>query len=192
MERASGKWDDTEDKAGSPNGEAAAECRPAKPHAGTRSDDGQAAERNARCGSQAAQGERSVEMEKMVRTTKEQYDSKMNYAKTTHKVELLMASLRTGAHRGYRRIWRRWVAFCRGHYQTVWIDSREEWWGGVLTNFALSEHDVVGLRASTILVELGGIRFPHIISGRTTSQKSAPVGEFRREGSPRKKQECAP
>ena len=102
LERASGKWDAAVGAAGSASGEAVAECRPSNHHSGNRIDDGQVVEKNTRCGAQATQRERAVEMKKGVRMTQELYDSKMNYARTTRKIELLMASLSTGAQGGYR------------------------------------------------------------------------------------------
>ena len=84
------------------------------------------------------------------RTTQEQYDDKMMYAETTHKIEILMKSLRGGTRAGYRGSWKHWVNFCRGQSQPVWLGSREESWDGNLMNFILSGHDVSGLKASTI------------------------------------------
>ena len=166
LECASGNWDDAVEAAGPSRGAAVAVCRPVVHNPGVQTDDAQGGEKNTKCGAHAAQSDRAVETEKRVRMTQDLYYSKMNYAKTTRKIELLMGSLSKGTQAGYRRSWRHWMAFCRGQAQTVWIDSREEWWGETLMNFILIEHDVLGLRASTIRGEVGGIRFFHIISGQ--------------------------
>ena len=55
--------------------------------------------------------------------------------------------------------------FCRGQELPIWLDSREECWGGNLMNSILIEHDVLGLKPATIRRKISGIRFFHITRG---------------------------
>ena len=100
-------------------------------------------EKNTRRGAQTAPWPGAVEMTTRSRTTQEQYDAKMMYAKTTHKIEILTKSLSEGTRVGYRRSWKRRVNFCRGKGHPVWLGSREESWDWNLMNFILSETDVL-------------------------------------------------
>ena len=52
-----------------------------------------------------------------------------------------------GAKVGYERSWKHRMGFRKGQGHPVWLDIRDESWGGNLMNFILSEHDVLGLRA---------------------------------------------
>ena len=72
--------------------------------------------------------------------------------------------------------------FCRGQNQSVWLDSREEGWGGNLMNFILSERDVLGLRASTIRGEISGIRPFHMVSGKNDFARVGARWEFLLKG----------
>ena len=95
-----------------------------------------------------------------------QYGEKLMYAVTTRKMEVLMQSISAATKVGYRRSWKHRVSFCKGRNQAVWLDSRDEGWGGNLMNFILSEHDVLWLRASTIRGKVSAIRFFHLVSGK--------------------------
>ena len=66
--------------------------------------------------------------------TQIQYDEKLMYAITTHKMEVLMESISDPTKVGYQRSWTQWVNFCKGRNQSVWLGSREEGWGGNLMN----------------------------------------------------------
>lgn len=106
--------------------------------------------RNTRCGAHADTRVGSGEVGNRAVTTQELYDAKIRYAKTTHKIEILMNSRSAGTRTGYRRSWKQWARFRRWRNQPAWLDSREECRGGTLANFMLSGHDVLGLKASTI------------------------------------------
>ena len=118
-----------------------------------------------RCGSRAPQATHAVEVGDRILLTQHQYDEKLMYAVTTHKMEVMMQSISAATQVGYRRSWRQWMSFCRGQNHSIWLGSREEGWGGNLVNFILSEHDVLGLRSSTIRGKVSAIRFFHLVSG---------------------------
>ena len=126
LEFASENWEDAAAAAGPARGAALVVCRPVVYHPGVQADGAQGGEKNTRRGEQAVQNDRAVQTEKRVRMTQDLYDSEMNYAKTTHNIDLLMGSLSKGTQSGYSRSWRRRMAFCGGQEKTVWLDSREE------------------------------------------------------------------
>ena len=119
-----------------------------------------------RCGSQVPQVRQALEIGDRILLTQHQYDEKLMYAVTTHKMEILMQSVSAATQVGYRRSWKQWASFCRGQNHSVWLDSREEGWDENLMNFIASEHDVLGLRASTIRGKISAIRFFHLVMGK--------------------------
>ena len=50
-----------------------------------------------------------------------------------------------------------------GKWMATWLDSRERWGEG-LTNFILSEHEVIGQKSPAVRSKISGIRFFHIAS----------------------------
>ena len=111
LERASENWDAAAEAARSTEVGAAVGRRPVPDPSGEQREADQADERNTRCGSQAAQCDRAVELTARARMTQEQYDAKMMYAKTTHEIEILTQSLSEGTRAGYRGSWKRLVDF---------------------------------------------------------------------------------
>ena len=81
----------------------------------------------------ATHGE-AFEVDRRHLISQEVFYSKMKYAKTTHKIDILTESLIDGTRRGYRRSWWRWMSFCRGHNLSVWMGSKEGRWGENLMN----------------------------------------------------------
>ena len=158
VECASENWDAAAESARSAEGGALVECHPVPDPPEEQPEAEPADERNTRRGAQASQCDRAVELTTRARMTQELYDAKILYAKTTHKIEILTQSLSEGARAGYRGSWKHWGNFCRGQAHPCWLDSREERWGGDLMKFILSEHDVLGLKASTIRGKVIGIR----------------------------------
>ena len=105
---------------------------------------------NARCGAHGVAKEGACEVGRRILLTREMYDSEMNYATETHKIDIRMASLSTVARKGYRRSWEHWISLRRGQNKSVWLGIREEFRGETLANFMLIEHDVIGLKAPAI------------------------------------------
>ena len=81
---------------------------------------------NARRGSRDVMKEDACEGDRAMPLTQEMYYSKMNYAKTTHKIGILTESLSKGTRKRYRRSRKQWMSFCKGQNQSVWMDSKEE------------------------------------------------------------------
>ena len=62
------------------------------------------------------------------------------------------------------------------------LDIKDEGWDEVLMNFVFSEHDLLGLKASTIRSKIGGIRFYHLVSGKNDFAKVGRDGNSCRNG----------
>ena len=150
LEYAAGNWDAAVESARGSGSGAAVECHPVSNPTEGEVEEPIEDDRETRCGAQTIQRKEAFEVSTRTRTTQEQLDSKMRYAKTTHKIEILTKSLSDGTRAVYRRSWKRWVLFFRGQCRPAWLDSREERLDEHVANFILSERDVLGLKASAI------------------------------------------
>ena len=113
----------------------------------------------------------------------EVYDSKMTYAKSTHKVDISKCSLSAGGERGICVVGNAVLPYGRGgKIRRGWIVA--ESWGGVLMNFIMGDRGILGLKASAIRIKVSGVRFFHIVSGWMSSRKSDRDAEFRPMGRP--------
>ena len=79
---------------------------------------------------------------------------------------------------GYRRRWRNRASIFRAQGIRHGLNSTEDCWGGSQINFIPSEHDVLGLSASTVRSKIGWIRLFHLSVCRTTSINPTRDGEF--------------
>ena len=166
VEFASENWGADVEAARSAGADAVEGCHPVSNPVSDQPEEPQEKEPRTRCGARAERQHGALEVTTRTLLTQEHYDSKMRYAKTTRKIKILMQSLSAGTRVGYKRSWGHWLSFCRGQNQPVRLDSREESWDENLMNFILSEHDVLGLRDSTIRGNFSGIRAFRIISGK--------------------------
>ena len=67
-----------------------------------------------RCGSRAPQASHAVPVGGRILLTQYQYDEKLTYAVTTHKMEVLTQSISAATKVGYRRSWKQWANFRKG------------------------------------------------------------------------------
>ena len=171
LECAAENWDTAAEVARSNGADSVVECRPVSNPSEGKLEGPTEDDNNTRRGAQTIQQKEAFKVSTGTRTTQDQYDAKMRYAKTTHKIEISTKSLSDGTRAGHRGSWIQWAHFLHGQGQPGRLGSREESWGEHLMNFILGEHGVLGLKAATIRGKVSGIRFFISSVGRATSPK---------------------
>ena len=100
-----------------------------------------------------------------IRDPNDHFQAKLDYARTTAKVDLLMGKLSTGARKSYNSAWKHWCLFRRIQGKDCWLDLTAKQWDEDLLDWIIHEWHIMHLPAGSIRSKLSGIRYMHMISG---------------------------